>query len=123
MINRKLVHKLLIFIYETYREKNGDSISRLKFERYRVDDPLFISLVRDACEDSAATNADSLLYAMLSDLHDMGYIKLQNMQFKLLQPGVYEAIRLKRPILFFLIKHWKWYIPIIIGVAITMLNK
>lgn len=102
MFTQKLANKFLVFIYEIYTEKNGESISRLKFERFRVDDPIFYKFVTENTDIQADKEQRIFLTTLIMDLHSRGCIKKTNMLFNIEPFGVTSALKIKHPVIFFI---------------------
>ncbi len=123
LVTIKLANDLLILIYDEYKKENGEGIARLKFARFRVDDPKFVSFVMANSNIDDDKDVRFLLSNLLLELHERGFILKKNMQFTIEPKGVNKVLQLQNPVMYFVVNNTKWciatvlaFITVIVGI-------
>ncbi len=115
LVTIKLANDLLILIYDEYKKENGEGIARLKFARFRVDDPKFVSFVTAKSDIDDDKDVRFLLSNLLLELHERGFILKKNMQFTIEPKGVNKVLQLQNPVMYFVVNNTKWCIATVLA--------
>ena len=117
-----MVNEFLLLVYRKYKEENGDSMDRLKFYKFsRENDSLFDGTEYQGVQ-KRNRSFDTLTSKLSRELDALGYVKISNLEFTLTPEGYTEALRLLHPVVYFIYRYWKWYIPIVVGVVVAILT-
>lgn len=130
--SKKSEQKLLVAIYRKYVKAQGDQPSQLDVYKFNSFDNDIYETTPEILLEPLGTNIRLSVNSKYSmNLRDQGFIERKHPRtldvFLLTKSGFFEAKRLINPYRYFLIKHWRYLMPmsltfILILIAIIRLT-